>query len=208
MSLTASRFEQKRKNIVIASQCSHWRGNPPVLPEDDCPLVGAAIGRQRFPKSLPLGEGARGTRADEGNLPLPMGEVPPGRGRRGFYLPSQSLRDSSPRVGAKGLRIATPVCAISWYDCHWQSWIFQIRCAEHHWFAMTRIYKSTSKIYPHPLWNVENLSVDNFTVKIFSTRPVEGCEETHTGLWKKSGCRSKAKWTFPHKLSLILLILP
>ena len=107
-----------------------------------------------------------------------------------------------------GKRIATPVCAISWYDCHWQSWIFQIRCAEHHWFAMARIYKSTSKIYPHPLWNVENLSVDNFTVKIFSTRPVEGCEETHTGLWKKSGCRSKAKWTFPHKLSLILLILP
>ena len=135
--MTASRSEQKRKNIVIASQCAHWRGNPPVLPEDDCPLVGAAIGRQRFPKSLPLGEGARGTRADEGNLPLPMGEVPPGRGRRGFYLPSQSLRDSSPRVGAKGLRIATPVCAISWYDCHWQSWIFQIRCAEHHWFAMT-----------------------------------------------------------------------
>ena len=76
------------------------------------------------------------------------------------------------------------------------------------WFAMTRIYKSTSKIYPHPLWNVENLSVDNVTVKIFSTRPVEGCEETHTGLWKKSGCRSKANGTFPHKLSLILLILP
>ena len=65
-----------------------------------------------------------------------------------------------------------------------------------------------AEIYPHPLWNVENLSVDNVTGKIFSTRPVEGCEETHTGLWKKSGCRSKAKWTFPHKLSLILLILP
>ena len=113
-----------------------------------------------------------------------------------------------PHRGRLWRRIATPVCAISWYDCHWQSWIFQIRCAEHHWFAMTRIYKSTSKIYPHPLWNVENLSVDNFTVKIFSTRPVEGCEETHTGLWKKSGCRSKAKWSFPHKLSLILLILP
>ena len=65
-----------------------------------------------------------------------------------------------------------------------------------------------AEIYPHPLWNVENLSVDNFTVKIFSTRSVEGCEETHTGLWRKSGCRSKAKWSFPHKLSLILLILP
>ena len=30
-----------------------------------------------------------------------------GRGRRGFCLPSQSLRDSSPRVGAKELRIVT-----------------------------------------------------------------------------------------------------
>ena len=65
-----------------------------------------------------------------------------------------------------------------------------------------------AEIYPHPLWNVENLSVDNFAVKIFSTRPVESCEETHTGLWKKSGWGSKAKWSFPHKLSLILLILP
>ena len=32
-------------------------------------------------------------------LPLPMGEVP--EAERAF-LPSQSLRDSSPRVGAKG----------------------------------------------------------------------------------------------------------
>ena len=39
-------------------------------------------------------------------MPLPMGEVPR-QGRRGFYLPSQSLRDSSPRVGAKGERIVT-----------------------------------------------------------------------------------------------------
>ncbi len=45
-------------------------------------------------------------------------------------LPSQSLRDSSPRVGAKGrtdcdrresLERATPVCVTLRYDCHWQS---------------------------------------------------------------------------------------
>ena len=37
-----------------------------------------------------------------------MGEVPR-KGRRGLVLPSQSLRDSSPRVGAKGTRRT---------DCH------------------------------------------------------------------------------------------
>ena len=51
---------------------------------------------------------------DEGYLPLPMGEVPR-RGREGVLLPSLLLRDSSPRVGAKGerrKRIATPVCGL------------------------------------------------------------------------------------------------
>ena len=152
---------------------------------------------QSVPLSLPLrGEGAR--RADEVASLIFPSSVSRLRGTR---------EPPSPK-GRQRKRIATPVCAISWYDCHWQSWIFQSRCAEHHWFAMTRIVEAASKIYPHPLWNVENLSVDNLDAKIFSTRPVEGCEETHTGLWKKSGCRSKAKWSFPHKLSLILLILP
>ena len=41
-------------------------------------------------------------------LPRPMGEVPR-KGRRGRFLPSQSLRDSSPKVGAKGTRRT---------DCH------------------------------------------------------------------------------------------
>ena len=41
---------------------------------------------QSVPPCLPLGEGARGTRADEGNLPLPMGEVPQ-RGGEGSICP-------------------------------------------------------------------------------------------------------------------------
>ena len=32
---------------------------------------------------------------------------------------------------------ATPVFATLRYDCHWQSLLFSIRCAEHRWFAMT-----------------------------------------------------------------------
>ena len=71
-----------------------------------------------------------------------------------FTLP-QSLRDSSlytreplgcSRTSAffgrflNILGIATPVCATLRYDCHRQSLLFQIRCAEHHWFAMTTFY--------------------------------------------------------------------
>ena len=59
-------------------------------------------------QSLPLGEGgsrvSRKRETDEG-LASPYGRGARS-GRRGFYFPSQSLRDSSPRVGAKGKRIA------------------------------------------------------------------------------------------------------
>ena len=58
----------------------------------------------RNPKAFPSGEGGsrvpRKRETDEGNLPLPMGEVPR-RGGEGVLLPFQSLRDSSPRGGAK-----------------------------------------------------------------------------------------------------------
>ena len=58
-----------------------------------------------FPHAFPSGEGGscvpRKRETDEGHLPLPLGEVP--EAERAF-LPSQSLRDSSHRVGAKGER--------------------------------------------------------------------------------------------------------
>ena len=42
--------------------------------------------------------------------------------------------------------IATPVCATLRYDCHRQSLLFQIRCAEHHRFAMTCRVRGCPKI--------------------------------------------------------------
>ena len=49
-------------------------------------------------------------------------------GRRGFYLPSQSLRDSSPRVGAKGEREERIVTGGN-------PWKGPRQCE--HWLAMT-----------------------------------------------------------------------
>ncbi len=43
------------------------------------------------------------------------------------------------------MRIATPVFATLRYDCHWQSLLFSIRCAEHRWFAMTVIVEMHRK---------------------------------------------------------------
>ena len=65
---------------------------------------GDSLRSQSVTPAFPAGEGGlrvpRKRETDEGHLPLPLGEVP-GRGGEGFILPSQSLRDSSPRVGAK-----------------------------------------------------------------------------------------------------------
>ena len=57
-------------------------------------------------------------------LPLPMGEVPL-EGAERACLPSQSLCDSSPKVGAKEKRIVTG--GNPWKGPH--------QCE--HWFAMT-----------------------------------------------------------------------
>ena len=58
-----------------------------------------------FLKAFPSGEGGsrvpRKRETDEG-LASSLWERCPGRGGEGVCLPSQSLRDSSPRVGAKG----------------------------------------------------------------------------------------------------------
>ena len=59
---------------------------------------------------LPLGEGARRSGRMRAS-PLPMGEVP-GRGGEGGFTLSVGFAASSPRVGAKGKRIANQ-CA------HW-----------------------------------------------------------------------------------------
>ena len=62
--------------------------------------------------------------------------------------------------------------------------------------------------FPQGLWNVENFPVENLG-SIFSPQvAVDDCGNSHIGLWKKSGCGSKTKPTFPHKFLLILLILP
>ena len=77
----------------------------------------SAVPRKNKEKPSPTGKVARASHASARRmrvLPLPMGEVP--KAERAC-LPSQSLRDSSPRVGAKEKRIATPVLR--------------------HWFAMT-----------------------------------------------------------------------
>ena len=53
-------------------------------------------------QAFPSGEGgsrvSRKRETDEGHLPLPLGEVPEAER---VQLPSQSLRDSSPKVGAE-----------------------------------------------------------------------------------------------------------
>ena len=68
-------------------------------------------------------------------------------GQQGEPLPSSALVPRAPSPKGRLLRTdcdrgeslegATPVCATLRYDCHRQSLLFQIRCAEHHWFAMT-----------------------------------------------------------------------
>ena len=55
---------------------------------------------------------------DEGNLPLPLGEVP-GRGGEGDIYPLSRLRRQLPQSGSqggRGERIATPVCALARND--------------------------------------------------------------------------------------------
>ena len=70
-------------------------------------------------------------------------------GRRGRIYPLSHFVTAPPKWEPRGTREtdcdrreslerATPVCATLRYDCHRQSLLFQIRCAEHHWFAMTR----------------------------------------------------------------------
>ena len=50
-------------------------------------------------RAFPWGERQHGAAVtDEGHLPLPLGEVPEAER---VQLPSQSLRDSSPKVGAE-----------------------------------------------------------------------------------------------------------
>ena len=65
-------------------------------------------------------------------LPLPMGEVPL-EGAERACLPSQSLCDSSPKVGAKEKRIVTG--GNPWKGPH--------QCE--HWFAMTCVYFGAEK---------------------------------------------------------------
>ena len=62
--------------------------------------------------------------------------------------------------------------------------------------------------FPQPLWNVEFLPVENLAAKFSPQLAVDGCGKKNMGLWKKSGCGSRANTTFPHKFLLILLILP
>ena len=64
-------------------------------------------------------------------LPLPMGEVPL-EGAERACLPSQSLCDSSPKVGAKEKRIVTG--GNPWKGPH--------QCE--HWFAMTFVVRFCS----------------------------------------------------------------
>ena len=64
------------------------------------------------------------------------------------------------------------------------------------------------RIFPQPLWNVENLPVENFFQKKLPQGAVDGCGKITRGVWKKSGCGSRANGTFPHNFLLILLILP
>ena len=84
---------------------------------------------------------------DEGHLPLPLGEVP--EAERAIFTLSVGFAASSPGVGAKGEReerIVTGgnprrgprqcelhhgITATGSYTMIW------IRCAEHHWLAMT-----------------------------------------------------------------------
>ena len=96
---------------------------------NQCRNTGVAI---RSPKPSPHGEGGsrvpRKRETDEGNLPLPMGEVPQ-RGGEGDFYPLSRLRRQLPQSGSQGgtrenegkrgktrenegERIATPVCGL------------------------------------------------------------------------------------------------
>ena len=118
----------------------------PITQVTGSPLPGIPLGHNPFLKAFPWGKVARASHASARRMRatcLSLWERCPRKGAERANLPSQSLRDSSPRGGAKGgrgVRIATPVCATLRYDCHRQSLLFQIRCAEHHWFAMTTFY--------------------------------------------------------------------
>ena len=59
-----------------------------------------------------------------------------------------------------------------------------------------------------PLLIVETFSVDNRCVRFCQQRAVENIVFLHIGLWTKIRCSPKRKPTFPHKFSLILLLLP
>ena len=142
----------------IANRCSHWCGNLQVLPRTSVQRMslrtsahtGVAI---RFPKPSPEKSGAPRSELKSNNCQwqllhnVKVARASPASARRmratclspwercpagveRACLPSQSLRDSSPRVGAKGrtdcdrresLERATPVCVTLRYDCHWQS---------------------------------------------------------------------------------------
>jgi len=64
-----------------------------------------------------------------------------------------------------------------------------------------------SKIFPQPLWNVENLSVENRDEKNTSTASVDKLFFSTFTLWIKKRCGSNTKGTFPHKFVLRLLRL-
>ena len=95
-------------------------------------VAGVAI---RTPKPSPPGKVARASPTSARRmrvLPLPMGEVPL-EGAERACLPSQSLCDSSPKVGAKEKRIVTG--GNPWKGPH--------QCE--HWFAMTCVYFGAEK---------------------------------------------------------------
>ena len=64
------------------------------------------------------------------------------------------------------------------------------------------------KSFQQQLWNVENISVDNFGRNYLSTHAVESCEFPTHPLWKKIRCGSRPNSTFPHKFPLLLPLLP
>ena len=121
---------------VIASQCSHWHGPSQAFPRGE--------GGSRVPRKRETDEG----------LASPFGRGAP-QGRRGRFYPLSHFVTAPPKWEPRGTREtdcdrrespegATPVCAALKYDCHWQSLLFQIRCAEPHWFAMTVFFRFCS----------------------------------------------------------------
>lgn len=63
-------------------------------------------------------------------------------------------------------------------------------------------------IYPHPLWNVENFSVDNLPFKVRLLTPVDNLNLSTISLLIKKPCCHWLKSTFPHIFLLLILLLP